>query len=127
MKVKFTENSKRIVTISEAAAARKIIEDLKEDDCIKEYGQMAAHVASGSGGFEILKAEAEIAKNTRIYNWYSDDSGNLDVWLHFYAFNSYYGFYEIGIYLTDIHSITGDNQEEIRNRMYINSYQRRKI
>ncbi len=126
MKVKFTENSKRIIAISEAPAAQKIVEELKEDNCIKEYGQMAAHVASGSNGeFEILKAEAEISKNGRIYNWYSEDSGNLDVWLHFYAFNSYDGFFELGIYLTDIHSITGDNHEEIRNHMYINSYHRK--
>lgn len=127
MKVKFTEDAKRFITVSEMPAVKRIIAEMKEDGEIKGYSEMAARVASGKNeNFEILKAEAEISRNARVNDAYGEGSGKLDVWLNIYAFNSYAGFYEIGAYLTDIWAITGDNAEEIRNHMYINKYSREK-
>ena len=123
MKVRITEDTKKSIYASQLAAARKIVEDLKEDDGLEEYCQMAARVASGSNAeFELFKLNAEIAGNCRVENSFDSDSGNLDVWITFYAFHFYEGFYKIGVYLTDIWSIDGENNAEIKKHMYIDHY-----
>ena len=123
MKVKITEDTKRIITISEMPAVRKIISELREDNYLKQYASCAARVASGRyDTFEILKAEAEIAKNARVWDAYGEGTGNLDVWVNIYAYNPYYGFYDFGVYLTDIWAISDDNKNEIKTHMYIKSY-----
>ena len=125
MKIQMTEDSRKIITLADMPAVRRLIREMKEDNYIKEYGGMAARVASGEyDTFEILKAEAEVAKNNRVFNAFFDGSENLDIWCRFYAYNSYYGFYEIGAYITDIWNITGDNSDEIRQQMYINAFRR---
>lgn len=123
MKVKFTAKQKQYITVAELPIVKRIIADMKDDDNLQEYAQMAARVASRSNEtFEILKADATIAKNCRIYDNYGENSGTLDIWLEAYAFNSYKGFYNIGIYLTDVWNICGENREEIRSHMYIEEY-----
>ena len=124
MKVKITEDSKKVLTLADMPAARKIIKDLKEDSCLEEYGQWCGNIASGSNeSLEILKAEAEIAKNCRIWNYYGDDSGDIDVWINFYVFNSYAGFYSIGAYLSDIWKIgSTEANQEVKSHMYIKEY-----
>ena len=68
-----------------------------------------------------MKIEAEIAKNQRIHNYYgnNEDSGDLDIWLRILAYDKYFGFYDIGAYLSDIWSADGKNSEEIRSHMFI--------
>lgn len=120
MKVKITSESKKYLYAYQLPAARKIVEDLKEDTGLETYCQMAARVASGSNAeFELFKMEAEIAGNCRVYNAYDSDSENLDIWITFYAYHFYEGFYKIGVYLTDIWKIDGENNEEIAANMYI--------
>jgi len=127
MKVKFTEDAKKFITVSELPAVKRIIAEMKEDGEIKGYSEIAARVASGyNGNFEILKAEAEISRNGRVNDAYGEGSGKLDIWLNVYAFDNYAGFFEIGAYLTDIWAVAGDNAEEIRSHMYINKYSREK-
>lgn len=126
MKIKFTTEAKKYITINELPAVKRIIAEMKEDTGIKDYAEIAARVASGyNGKFEILKSEAEIAKNARVNNAYGENSGNLDIWLNIYAFDSFAGFFEIGIYLTDVWAVTGDNAEEIKANMYIQRYKRK--
>ena len=123
MKVRIAPEDKNWMTIAEATASKKIIEICKDEMPIEELAQLAVRVASGKNEtFRIFDASAWIAGNSRLNNWYSDDSGRLDVWIKFIAFSSYYGCYEVGVYLTDIHSITGDNDAEIRQYMYINAF-----
>lgn len=123
MKVKITQDAKQYLTVAEMPKVREIIKDMKEDDGLNEYAQIAARIASGENAdFEILKAEAEIARNGRNWDNFSDGSGKLDIWIEVYAYNNYYGFYNIGAYLTDIWNVTGDNHEEIRQHMYIRKY-----
>lgn len=123
MKVSITKQSKKVITLAEAPIARRIIEEMKDDEMsVSEYAEIAARVAGGNGEYEILRASAEIAKNARAFNLYGEDTGNLDIWLNFYAFNSYKGFFEIGAYLSDIWAIGADNTEEIKSHMYINHY-----
>lgn len=129
MKVKFTAEAKKYITVAEAPHVKKIMAYMKEnesDESLKDYAQMAARVASGDwNDFEILKAEAEISKNCRAHDNFHEGSGNLDIWLTIYAYNAYKGFYNIGVYLSDIWNITGDNGEEIRSHMYIAEYIRK--
>jgi len=123
MKVRMSEDSKRVITVSEMSAVRNVMRELKDDNYIKEYASMAARVASGENEtFEILKAEAEIAKNSRVWNAYGEGTGNIDVWINIYAYNRYCGFYDFGVYLTDIWDIHRDNVDEIRSHMYINKF-----
>ena len=127
MKINITKESKRIITLDEMPAVRQIINDFKEDDGIKEYGRTAARAASGSyGNFEILKAEAEIAKNQRVWNQYTEESGTLDIWMRFYAYDNYFGFYEIGAYLSDIWMADGspETYELMKSRMYIQEFKK---
>ena len=95
MKVKLTEEAKNYISVAEMPAVKQIIKDMRDDDNIIGYAQAAARVASGWSSFEILKTEASIAKNCRVWNQYGENTGNLDVWLDIYAFDSYAGFYEI--------------------------------
>lgn len=123
MKVKFTAEAKKYITVAEMPHVRRIIDEMREDDSLKDYAGMAARVASGSNDyFEILKTEAEISKNCRAHDNFHEGSGNLDIWLTIYAFNAYKGFYNIGVYLSDLWQLTGDNGEEIRSHMYIAEY-----
>lgn len=123
MKVKITEQTKKHIYASQLPAARKVVEEMKEDTGLENYCQMAARVASRSNAeFELFKIQAEIAGNCRVVNAYDDESENLDVWITFYAFHSYEGFYKIGVYLTDIWKIDGQNNDEIAGYMYIDHY-----
>lgn len=123
MKVMMTDDAKKIITLAEAPYARQIIEDLKEDTGLQDYARMAANVAGGNSGYEILKATAEITRNRNVWDQYGEGTGMLDVLLKIYAFSRYRGFYEIHVYLSDIWQITADNTDEIRDRMWIELYE----
>ena len=129
MKIRITNDMKKVLTVSEMPTVRKIINDFKE------YGKEEFHndvetavsLASGVNGssFEILKAEAEIAKNCRASGFFGDaESPNIDIWIKIYAYHHYYGFYEIGVYLSDLWQLSGENQKEIKSHMYILRFSR---
>lgn len=125
MKVTFTANSKKVITIAETPTARQMIETLKDDGCtVKEFAEMAARVASGSNVVKVLDCSAEISKNCRACDNYTDDSGDLDVWVDFTAIidGGFGGIIMGGAYLTDIWSIAGDNHNEIRRHMFIRKF-----
>ena len=48
----------------------------------------------------------------------------LDIWLTVYAFDPFDGFYNIGVYLSDIWQLSGENADEIKSHMYIEEYTR---
>lgn len=125
MKVKLTKQMKEILTVAEMPKVRKLIEGLRTELDVKEYAEMAARIA-GCSCPEVLKAEAEIAKNARVFNQYFEDSGNLDIWVRVYAFSEYDGFYIVGAYLTDIWASTGYNSQELRKHMYIRTFKEMK-
>lgn len=127
MKIKITAEAKKWLTVAEMPEVKKIIADMKEYDTLQEDAQTAARIASGSNEhFEILKCEAEIAGNRRVWNQYGENSGRLDIWVDAYAYSEFYGFYNLGFYMSDIWSVDGDNNEEIRSHMYIREYKETK-
>ena len=126
MRVRMTNDSKQLFTVAEMPYVNQIISDMKEDNGLKDYCMMAANLI-GNERWEIYRPDAEMCKNCRVDNYYSDNSGNADVWISFLAFNAYAGAYEIGICLTDIWNINGENKEEILPHMYINAFDGQKV
>ena len=126
MKVQITKESKKWMTIAEAEKTKEIAASVK-DDSLTDFCEMAINIAAGHGtGFEILKPSAKFAGNARIYDWYADGSGKLDIWIECYAFNPFYGFYEVGAYYTDIIEADGTDATaaRLRSHMFINHYRK---
>lgn len=126
MKVAMMKEWKRYFTVIESENAKEIIRQCKEDEIsVADYAMMAARVAMGACTPEILKCSAEVVKNSNTeYDRWFEGSGHLDVYIKFYAFDLYKGFYSCGICLSHIWDITGDNTDDIKNMMYIRKYEK---
>ena len=126
MKIRIPAEMKRVLTLAEMPAVREIQRQESEDTMtVSEYLQMAAHVASrDNSSFQIYDASAGIAKNGRIWNYYGDGSGSLDVWLEGLAFNPCVGAFLIGVYLSDLQQVTGKESDDsqVRDHMFIREY-----
>lgn len=124
MKVTLKKEYKKFVTLEEAPLMRRFLASMKEDEFpIMDAARMAVEVACGFGNrcVKVYEAKATFAKNQRIYNWYSEESRDFDVWIDIVA-ETTNGFYILGVYLTDIYSITGYNGEEVKSHMYIRKF-----
>lgn len=126
VRIRITENSKRIISLAEAETVNRMLEQLRNEEtetAIFEYLDIVMGCVCDRGGnWNFYDIQAEICKNSRIYNFYNDNSENFDVWIEFKAFDTYNGFYIVGINLTDIYSITSENHSTIRDYMYIRHY-----
>lgn len=126
MKVQFTDDAKRFITVSEIPAVRKMIKDLKEDDCLYDYAKQIVYATvHDAWDVKVLEARAEICKNSRAWNAFGDDTGNLDVWIGVIAyFNGCPdGFVRAGANLTDVWSLSGrDDDAEIVSHMYVRTF-----
>ena len=126
MKITITADAKRHITIAEMPIVKRIITEYKEDECTaKEYAAIVARMITGDNCVEVINAEAQIAKNCRIYNQYGEDSADLDVWIDFRAYSEYKDCFIIGgAYLSDICNFCGISEidEEIKEHMYIRSF-----
>ncbi|MCM1233871.1 MAG: hypothetical protein NC489_27505 [Ruminococcus flavefaciens] len=129
MKIKITENSKKVITLADKLIIDEIRENCAEIE-IKDYILIALALAGAECPFnvKIYEVTAEIAKNYRIWNYYGDiDEGvnteDFDVWVEFSVLVPLEGFYVIGVYLSDLWSfIPRGNNDEIRKNMYIQKY-----
>ena len=122
MKVQFTADVKRVVTVAEMPAVRKVIEYEKDDEwTAKEWAKMAAEIISPCSSVKVLEASAEIAKNCRVWDAYADGSADFDVWIRFTVFTGD-SFVMGGAYLSDLWAASSDNHEEIISRMYIRRF-----
>lgn len=130
MKVKITNDFKHVCTVDIMPHVKKVIESMKEDTGLKDYAKMALTLATGANSscFELLKTDAEICFNSRVWNAYTEDSEKIDIWITVYAYNNYYGFYDIGICLSDIWQICSDKKinESVKEHMYIKHYTQNK-
>lgn len=126
-KIRVTETSKRIIPLADVERVNEMLRKLREDemeqaipdylhivmDCIKPY----------SGNWEYYNIRAEVCKNRRVdWNYYTENSGDYDVWVEWYAFNAHDGFFTVGICLSDIFSITAETGKEIYQYAYIREY-----
>ena len=122
MKVSITEDSKRLITLNDMPAVKAMIAELKEDNA-KDCLNILANTFNTATPKEY---SAEISKNCRIYNRYSENSADFDIWvtvtLPETVENGKWVIYKVGCYLTDIWSISADNKEEIKSHMYIRKF-----
>ena len=132
MKVSITNESKKVITMAEIGAARAIVRDMADDaSTVKDVAAsavnciMRAVYGIGAGCVDVLRCSAEIASNCRIWDYFSDGSGYLDVWINGVAETSE-GFCKFGAYLSDIWSIGGENNKEIAARMYYRLFSEKK-
>ena len=126
VKIKITEDMERVLTLSELPAVESLRRNLSD---IWDFKWEAMHIAdlACGGRIDVLRFDLEVAKNNRIWNYYSgpdsdDPTYDLDVWIKVMAFDEIKGCYLIGCYLSDIWEVNGKNNEEIRSRMYIRHY-----
>lgn len=122
MKIMLTADLKKTLTSSEKLTAGILVRAMEEEETdVKEYAAMAARVAAGTDQVTVLEASAEVAKNERNWNGMFNESANFDVWVNFtaYAGNC---FVIGGAYLSDIWEITGRNNAEILDRMFIRKF-----
>lgn len=125
MKVRFEKEEKKYITLEEAPIAREIIASMKEDESTaEEYAEMAIRAAYDGNAWNIdtMRATAKIAKNSRAWNEFSENSGYLDIYIKATAHVNQDEFIMIGAYLSDIWKITGYNNKEIASHMYIRRF-----
>lgn len=125
MKVTLLKEDKKLITLADAQIVRQIITDMKEDEFTPaDYADIAIRAAYNGNAYhiEVLKASAKISTNCRVMNAFTENSGNLDIWIEATAYVDIDKFIIIGAYLSDIWMITGYNNEEIASQMYIRRF-----
>ena len=123
MKVTLPKDYKEIFTMAQLEAAKQVIAQEKDQDEETPAGWAKMAIAEeGSYPEKILEATATICRNCRIWNQYTDESRDLDVWIEATA-KTTEGFMEIGAYLTDIWQ---SGAKPYKNQMYIVKYTRSK-
>ena len=121
MKIKLTEDMKRVITLSEMDAVKETqtaFADLKNLNWEAEH---LLHLAAGTMAVDVIKTEAQIARNGRIWNYYGD-SGRIDVYVTVYGFSAADGFFIASGYVSDIWQLDSKNAEEIKRRFFIKHY-----
>lgn len=128
VKIRLTENSKRIINMMEKPIVDEMIKAIQRDGTDESIsdpymlGIAMSCITSYNGDWKFYDIEAEIAKNRRIYNYYTENSADFDIWISFKAFDEYSGFYIVHCYLSDIFSVSEENKSEIRKQMYVREY-----
>lgn len=119
MKITMNAETKKYLTLAVLPIAKQIIKDMKDDET--DYAEMAARIATKSGYvIKVYESKAIIAGNCRVWNLFGE-SGTLDVWIDFTAHTSE-GFVIGGCYLSDLWKADGENEDYIRNHMFIRNF-----
>ena len=144
-KIRLTDDSKKFMSMLEIDDVKAMIQELQnrglETDifklipvamgCIKSLylptSSSRIHQRSNSTwSYSYYDVTMEICENRRVpYNYYTENSAFYDVWVDFKAFNDLDSFYVVGIYLSDIYSISEDNKQNVRTHMYVKEYNRK--
>lgn len=122
IKVKMTDNSKKAISCSELPIAKRLMKEANDPACEYALTDMLNIAARYIAGYDphILESSAEIAKNGRIWNAHFEGSYDLDIWLEFTVYDGGNKFYIVGVYLTDIWNIGGE--EDVKRHMYIRKF-----
>lgn len=114
MKIAITKEAKRWIPVADMLIVRRIIEYMKEDSGIKGYAETAIRAAvEGVYDIDILRLQAEICGNCRVWDAYGEGTKTFDVWITATA-QTNKGFIIIGANLTDIWQITGWKNEDAK-------------
>ena len=123
-KIQITENSKKLITMFDADNVKEMVDSLKAEEletAIHDYLDIAMSPIKYSN-WTFYDVSMEVCKNCRVYNYYTENSADFDIWVKFKAFNANDGFYVVGICLSDIYSISDSNKDEVKRHMYIRAY-----
>ena len=122
MRVRIPHDMRRVITIDEMPAMKETIATVKDID-IHDDAIIAARLLLGEG-VELIEAQAEICKNSRIWNFHSNDSRDFDIWVTFTAYAETEGFIKAGANLSDIYQIGADKEtdKEIISHMFIRRF-----
>ena len=124
MKVTFQKDYKNWLTVAEVEAARQIIREMKEDTstAAEEAATAIREALKDTGDWldEVLKAEAVICKNSRVWNQYGENTGMLDIMICGIAKTSW-GYIDVEATLSDIWQI-GSEGYETRINMYVRHF-----
>lgn len=127
MRARITKRLKDWVTVSQMPTVKRMVDEVKEDEySATDYAKMVARTVFGDNEAMIFNAVAEVAGNERANDNFFEGSGTFDIWIEFIAFHSFKGACEIGVYLTDIWSYSGDaeKEEEYKSHMYMNGFEK---
>lgn len=127
MKVTLLKEDKKLITLVDAQIVRQIITDMKEDiNTAEEYAKTAVRAVYDYDAYsiDVLKASAKISTNYRAWNIFTENSGNLDIWINATACVNDDEFIMIGAYLSDIWQIVSkkDENKDIVSNMYIRRF-----
>lgn len=124
MNVKIPEEMKNILTYNEYSAAKDIQKQMKEYDVKPDLSTLAHFFGSEAPD----KCTVEIAKNCKVYEQYGAGTGCLDVWITVTLPETYSAelnkcvIFKVGAYLSDIWQIGGEDESELKSRMYIRKF-----
>ena len=122
MKVKLTSKVRASLYNWEILVSNVIIKNMGEDDTsAKDAAKIAAKAIAGTNSVEILRADATMARNARIWDRYFEESERMDVWIDFTAMTDD-GFIIGGAYLTDIWDLADDGREEFCSHAFIRKF-----
>ena len=128
MKIEYkSKEHKMWMTVSEFEAVPEMLDSLKSDDGKLDFAYEINHAALLFDCYHVISATAEIGRNSRIFNQYTENSGHLDVWFRITAKDSEMyprHFDEIYISLSDIWSIGADTENEIKSHCFHVKYSR---
>jgi hypothetical protein len=119
MKIKLTEDMKRVITIDKMDAIKIVNEAMKDQKNLNWEAEQALLLASNNTSAEILKVTPQIGLNHRIRDYYDKGSADVDVWITVLAYSPVFGFYDISFYLSDIWSLCAENRNEVKQHMHI--------
>lgn len=125
MKVKVTETSKKCINLADVPAMESVIEMMENDaSTLREYADTAIRIIYNEivSDIKILDTDAEIAKNCRIWNRFSEESKDVDVFIRAIAFVDKREFIQIGAYITDIWDLNEKTNAEIAARIYTRKF-----
>lgn len=124
MKVRFDKEDKKYFTMAEAPVVSAVIKDMKEsEETIENAVKYATHALDMYDSYEILKSSAKVDHNSNVWNYYSEESGTIDIWIDA-TLETDDTFYIIGFYLSDSWSVTceDENHKEIARHMYVRKF-----
>ena len=124
MNVKIPENMKDVLTYNEYTAAKNVQKQLKEYNATPDLETLAHFFGSAAPD----RYAVEIAKNCNVYEQYGAGTGCLDVWITVTLPETYSAehharvIFKVGAYLSDIWQIGGEDESELKSRMYIRKF-----
>ncbi|MCD7996402.1 MAG: hypothetical protein LUH21_04125 [Clostridiales bacterium] len=122
MKVRFDKEDRKYFTIAEAPIVSTIIKDMKtSEDTIEDDIRIAMQALDVYDVIQILRTDAKISHNGRIWNYYNNESGTIDILVNAIV-QTYDEFYIIDFFLSDAWTLGIENHAEIASHICVRKF-----